>query len=90
MVYSPSHGLIDTTAIVFVGGTPPAPLVEGTTYFVRDSALDSFKVTATAGALAIDLTAPSSFGCVVCAITEQIYGAQNTHTLSTATFAIPT
>ena len=89
-VYSPSHSYADTTPIVFVGGTPPAPLVEGTTYFVRDSALDSFKVTATAGGVAIDLTAPSSFGCVVCAITEQVYGAQTTHTLSTATFAIPT
>ena len=90
IVYSPSHGYTDTTPIVFVGGTPPLPLIEGITYYVRDSVLDSFKVTAATGGIAIDLTAPSSFGCVVCAITEQVYGAQTTHTLSTATFAIPT
>ena len=89
-IYSASHGLADTTPIVFIGGTPPAPLVEGTTYFVRDSAGDSFKVAATSGGVAIDLTVPASFGCVVCAITEQVYGAQTAHTLSTASFAIPT
>ena len=89
-VYSASHGYADTTPIVFVGGTPPAPIVEGTTYFVRDSATDLFKVAATSGGVAIDLTTAASFGCVVCAITEQGYGSQSTHTLSTATFAIPT
>lgn len=88
--YSPSHGYADTTPVVFVGGTPPTPLVEGTTYYVRDSATDLFKIAATSGGAAIDLTAPASFGCVVCAITEQVYGSQSTHTLSTASFAIPT
>lgn len=90
IVYSASHGYSDATTIVFIGGTPPAPLVEGTTYFVRDSVTDSFKVTATSGGAAIDLTAAASFGCVVCGITEQVYAVQATHTLSTATIAIPT
>ncbi|MES2958517.1 MAG: hypothetical protein V4792_10025 [Pseudomonadota bacterium] len=90
LIYSTGHGYADTATITFVNGTPPAPLVEGTTYFVRDQTADTFKVAATSGGVAIDLTAPSSFGCVVCAITEQVYAIQATHTLSTSTIAIPT
>lgn len=87
-VYSTTHGWSDTQKIVFFG-TPPTGLTEGTTYFVRDSATDTFKVAATAGGVAIDLTAASSFGCVVCAITETVYAAQDTHQLTSATFTIP-
>ncbi len=88
-IYSSAHGYSDTQKIVFYQGTPPTGLTEGTTYFVRDSTADSFKVAATAGGAAIDLTGAGSFGCVVCAITEDVYGAQGTHQLTTATLAIP-
>jgi len=88
-VYSAAHGWSDTQKIVFFNGTPPGGLTEGTTYFVRDAATDSFKVAATAGGAAIDLTTASSFGCVVAAITEDVYAAQGTHTLSTASIVIP-
>ena len=36
--------------------TPPAPLVSGTTYYVRDSADTTFKLAATAGGVAINIT----------------------------------
>lgn len=88
-IYSAAHGYADTQKVVFYNGTPPAGLTEGTVYFVRDSATDSFKVAATAGGVAIDLTAAASFGCVVAAIVEDVYALQGTHTLSTATIAIP-
>lgn len=88
-VYSAGHGWSDTQTIVFFNGTPPAPLVEGTTYFVRDSATDLFKVAATSGGAAINLTAAASFGCVVCAISETVYASQATHQLTAATFTIP-
>lgn len=88
-ISAPSHGYSDTQKIVFFNGTPPTGLTEGTVYYVRDSATDTFKVAATSGGAAIDLTGASSFGCVVCAITEDVYASQGTHTLSTATFAIP-
>jgi hypothetical protein len=88
-VYSASHGWSDTQKIVFFNGTPPGGLTEGTTYFVRDSATDTFKVAATAGGAAIDLTSASSFGCIVCAITEDVYAVQGTHQLASATVAIP-
>lgn len=89
VVYSAGHGYADTDKIVFYNGTPPGGLTEGTTYFVRDSTADTFKVAATSGGSAIDLTSAPSFGCVVCAITEDVYATQSTHTLSTATFVVP-
>lgn len=89
LVYSEGHGYADTQKIVFYNGTPPGGLTEGTVYFVRDAAADTFKVAATAGGAAINLTSSASFGCVVCAITEDVYAAQGTHQLSTASFVIP-
>jgi hypothetical protein len=88
-VYSTAHGFTDGTKIVFFNGTPPGGLTEGTTYFTRDGATDTFKVAATLGGAAIDLTTASSFGCVVCAITEDVYASQGTHQLSTTTVTIP-
>lgn len=89
LIYSASHGYSDTNTIVFFNGTAPTGLTEGTTYYVRDATTDTFKVAATAGGAAINLTGASSFGCVVCAITEDVYAVQGTHQLATATFAIP-
>jgi hypothetical protein len=88
-IYSTAHGWIDTQKIVFYNGTAPTGLTEGTTYFVRDAATDSFKVAATAGGVAIDITSAAGYQCQVCAITEDVYGAQGTHTLSTATVTVP-
>lgn len=89
LVWSTGHGWRDGQKIVFYDGTPPTPLVEGKTYFARDSTADNFKVAATLAGVAIDLTTASSFGCVVCAITEEVYPTQDTHTLSTATVTVP-
>ena len=89
LMYSTGHAYADATPVVVYGGTPPTGLTEGTIYFVRDAAADTFKLAATAGGVAIDLTASASFGAVVCAITSDVYAAQGTHTLSTFTFAVP-
>jgi hypothetical protein len=89
LIYSASHGYSDGNKIVFFNGTAPTGLTEGTVYFARDTATDTLKVAATAGGVAIDLTGPSSFGCVMCGITEDVYGSQGTHTLSTASVGIP-
>jgi hypothetical protein len=86
-VYSTSHGWSDTQKIVFFG-VPPTGLTEGTTYFVRDSATDTFKVAASSGGSAIDLTSASSFGCVVVAITETVYASQDTHAVTAGTITV--
>lgn len=84
-----SHGLTDTTKIVFYNGTLPSPLSEGTVYFVRDATTDTFKVAATSGGVAIDLTAAGSTDCVLSFIAEDVYGTQDTHTLTSATIGLP-
>ena len=88
-VYSAGHGYSDGQKVVFFNGTPPGGLTEGAVYFVRDSTPDSYKVAATLAGVAIDLTSAPSFGCVVAAITEDVYASQGTHGLSTATFVFP-
>lgn len=50
-----AHGLVNNQEVKFTG-TPPAPLVAGTTYFVRDAAANTFKVSATLGGAAVDIT----------------------------------
>lgn len=55
-----AHGYLDTQKIVFLTGYAPAGLTANTTYFVRDKTTDTFKVAATSGGTAIDITADSS------------------------------
>lgn len=55
-ILCPSHGLSNGNNVVFIGGTPPGGLTEGTVYFVVGSTTDYFQVSATLGGAAIDLT----------------------------------
>lgn len=88
-VYAAGHGYANGQKIVFYAGTPPGGLTEGAVYYVRESTTDTFKVAATLGGAAIDLTSAPSFGCVVCAITEDVYASAGTHTLSSASLVFP-
>jgi hypothetical protein len=80
-----AHGFSDTNTIVFYGGTVPSPLVEGTVYYVRDATTDTFKVAATAGGAAIDLTGAGASDCVVSRIFEDAYAGADTHQISAFT-----
>lgn len=55
-----AHGYSDGGKIVFQAGYVPAGLAASTTYFVRDSATDTFKVAATLGGSAINITADAA------------------------------
>ena len=89
VIHCVAHGYTDTTKVVFWPGTAPAPLVAGTIYYVRDAATDSFKVAATSGGTAIDLTGSASSGCWVSTIEEKTYAQAASHTVTAATFLIP-
>lgn len=78
------HGFADTDKIVFIGGTAPGGLTEGTVYFVRDATTDTFKVAATSGGAAIDLTNSGALACKVSKIVPESFGAQGTFTVSDA------
>lgn len=51
-----AHGLLANEPVRFTG-TLPAPLAAGTTYYVRDVTANTFKVSATVGGAAVDITA---------------------------------
>ena len=51
-----SHGFANGTRVLFQGVTAPAPLSQGTYYFVRDPTPNTFRVSASNGGLAIALT----------------------------------
>lgn len=89
VITSPSHGYVDTNKIVFYGDTVPAGTTEGTVYFVRDATTDTFKVAATAGGAAIDLTGVGGSACVVSNITEEVYGGAGTHTVTSWVLGLP-
>lgn len=90
VVHSVGHGFTEGGKVVFFNGTAPGGLVEGQVYYARDVFTDSFKVAATLGGPAIDLTSSASFGAVVSAITEDAYAvAGGTHQLTAASVVIP-
>lgn len=79
---SAAHGYSDGDKVVFVNGTAPTGLTAGTIYFVRDSTTNTFKVAATAGGSAIDITGVGGANTVVCKIVPETYANQGTLTVS--------
>ena len=73
-----AHGYLDTDQVVFYGDTVPAGLTAGTIYFVRDKTADTYKVAATSGGVAINITAEAGNACVVSKIVPEVYAAQGT------------
>lgn len=56
---SSAHGFVDGQAVrvdALPGLSLPTGIVAGTTYFIRDSLANSFKLAATSGGVAIDIT----------------------------------
>lgn len=51
-----AHGLATNTPVTFGGTAVPTGVTAGVTYYVRDVTADTFKVAATPGGAAIDLT----------------------------------
>jgi len=56
VITATAHGLADGETVRFAGASLPAPLVQSTLYYVRDSTANTFKVAATGGGAAIDIT----------------------------------
>ncbi len=53
---APGHGFADGYDVLFTGEVLPAPLQKRVVYFVRDTSGSTFKVAATLGGTAIDIT----------------------------------
>lgn len=86
---APSHGFVNTNTVVVwtvPGVGLPTGVSEGTVYFVVGSATDTFQLSLTSGGAAIDITAVGS--CYVQRLVVETFGAQGTHTVSTATMSL--
>lgn len=83
------HGFADTNTVVLSDtlGTIPTGVTEGTIYFVRDATTDSFKLAATSGGAAINITA-KGVGMVQ-RITTETFAAQGTYTVSDLDVLLP-
>lgn len=80
-----AHGFSDTDTVVVFGDNLPTGLTAGTVYYVRDATTDTFKLAATSGGAAIDLTADGSGE--VQRITPITTTAQTEFTLSDSDFS---
>lgn len=88
-VNSPLHGWSAGQQIVMFNGTVPGGTTEGQVLYVRDVTANTFKVAATLGGAAIDMTTAPSWGAVIAAITEYVYPVAGTFTLENSTIVIP-
>lgn len=79
---SVAHGFADTNQIVFWGDTVPTGLTEGTIYFARDCTTDTFKVAATSGGTAIDVSGSPSIYCNVSLIVPEVFAGQGTYQIT--------
>lgn len=85
----PSHGWSDGQKVAPYNGTIPGGLTEGTVYFVRDSTSDTFKLAATLGGVAIDITSAGTSDCVIGSIVEDVYAGAGTHTIDSGSIGLP-
>ncbi|SRR6266487_3178341 len=90
-IQSPAHGLASGNQVVFwaeEGAVLPAPLAEGTIYFVIATGLtaDVFEVSLTLGGAAVDITAigDGAFQTIV----PEVFAGQGQYQLSTDTLSL--
>lgn len=86
---APGHGFSNTNTVVVwsvPGVALPGGLVEGTVYFVIAATADDLQLSTTSGGAAINITSVGSG--FLQRIIEESFGAQGTHTVTTATMTL--
>lgn len=76
---APGHGMADTDRVMLFnvfGGTIPVGLTEGSVYYVVSSAANTFKVSATSGGAAIDVTGLGNGQLFYQRVVPESFGAQ--------------
>lgn len=81
-----AHGFSDTDTVVVFGANLPAGLTAGTIYYVRDATTDTFKLAATSGGTAIDLTGDGAG--IVQAITVETFASAGTFSVTAAPLSL--
>lgn len=87
---SKGHGLSDTHAVVLyvegLGATIPTGVTAGTVYYVRDATTDTFKLAATSGGSAINITVDGNGGFIK--VTPKVVNAADTFQIADTDYAI--
>ena len=86
---APAHGFSNGNTVVvwaIPGVSLPTTLAEGTVYYVIGATTDTLQLSLTLGGAAIDITAVGAG--FLQRLVEEVFGAQGTHTVTTATMAI--
>ncbi len=83
-IQAPAHGLVNDDTIVFIGGTAPGGLTEGTIYHVVAAATDEFDVAATQGGGAINLTTQGDQDVRFWQIREETFASDGTFNMTDA------
>jgi hypothetical protein len=91
-IFSEAHGLVSTNSVIFwdtYNAGLPAGLVEDTEYFVIATGItaDTFRVSATLGGAAIDLTDEGVGDCQK--FVPEVFAAPGTYEVSTYTVSLP-
>lgn len=91
-VFSPAHGLTAGQSVLFwptIGASLPSGLAEDTEYFVISTGLatDSFRVSATLGGSAVDITAIGDGD--VQKFTPEVFAGQGTYGVTTYSISLP-
>jgi len=85
----PAHGLAVDDAVVFIGGTPPTGLSEGTIYYAVDVQTDAFGVQSTAGGspgTPISLSSQGDEDVRIWQVREETFASDGTFNLTDADF----
>ena len=86
---APGHGFSNTNTVVVwtvPGVALPTGVSEGTVYYITNATTDDFTLALTSGGATINITAVGSG--FVQRIVEEAFGAQGTHTVTTATMSL--
>jgi hypothetical protein len=84
-IEAPAHGLVTDDGVVFVGGTAPGGLTEGTVYYVSGETADDFQVQAVKGtspASPITLTNQGDMDVRFWQIREETFASDGTFNLN--------
>ena len=90
-IYCEGHGYVNNDRVVFLGGTAPTGLTEGTIYHVVGATSadpDYFQVSLTQGGSAENITGQAATGCKVSKVVLEAFAGQGTHTVTALTFGL--
>jgi hypothetical protein len=83
-IQADTHGLVNNDTVVFIGGTAPGGLTEGTVYHVVNAAANEFDVAATQGGAPINLTSQGDQDVRFWQIREEAFASDGTFNMTDA------